>query len=90
MKLILIGHDDRYAVEQLLMSLFGPDAAGEAVCALHRGKIWLTAVTTICKDGKTVRASRKMKAADETVRDRRRILQSSSWWGLVVTYESIL
>ena len=77
MKLTLIGHDDRYAVEQLLMSLFGPDAQGEAVSTLHRGKTWLTAVTTICQDGKTVRASRKMKAADETVRDRRRILQQS-------------
>ena len=77
MKLTLIGHDDRYAVEQLQMSLFGPDARGEATSSLHRGKTWLTAVTTICKDGKTVRASRKMKAADETVRDRRRILQQS-------------
>ena len=77
MKLTLIGHDDRYAVEQLQMSLFGPDAQGEATSALYRGSIWLTAVTTISTDGKTVRASRKMKAADETVRDRRRILQQS-------------
>ena len=77
MKLILIGHDDRYAVEQLQMSLFGPDARGEAISTLHRGNIWLTAVTTISMDGKTVRASRRMKAADETVRDRRRILQQS-------------
>ena len=77
MKLTLHGHDDRYAVEQLLMSLFGPDAQGEATSTLHRGKIWLTAVTTIEQDGKTVRASRKLKAEDETVRDRRRILQQS-------------
>jgi len=77
MKLTLIGHDDRYAVEQLQMSLFGPDAPGEATSRLHRGKTWLTAVTTITMDGKTVRASRKMKCTDETVRDRRRILQQS-------------
>ena len=77
MKLTLHGHDDRYAVEQLLMSLFGPDAQGEATSTLHRGKIWLTAVTTISMDGKTVRASRKLKAEDEIVRDRRRILQQS-------------
>ena len=77
MKLTLIGHDDRYAVEQLLMSLFGPDAEGEAVSALHRGKTWLTATTAITANGKTVRASRRLKAADETVRDRRRILQQS-------------
>ncbi|MBQ6998074.1 MAG: coproporphyrinogen dehydrogenase HemZ [Oscillospiraceae bacterium] len=77
MKLNLIGHEDRYAVEQLQMSLFGPDASGEATSRLHRGKYWLTAVTTICKDGKTVRGRRRMKASDETVRDRRRILQQS-------------
>jgi len=77
MKLTLIGHDDRYAVEQLQMSLFGPDAQGEAVSNLHRGKIWLTAVTAITVDGKTVRASRRLKCCDETVRSRRRILQQS-------------
>ena len=77
MKLTLIGHDDRYAVEQLQMSLFGPDAQGDATSRLYRGKSWLTAATTITVDGKTIRANRRMKAADETVRDRRRILQQS-------------
>ena len=77
MKLLLVGHDDRYAVEQLLMSLFGPDAQGEATSRLHRGKTWLTAVTTIAVDGKTVRASRRLKCDKETVRARRRILQQS-------------
>ena len=51
MKLTLIGHEDRYAVEQLQMSLFGPDAQGEAISRLHRGKIYLTAVTKFIKDG---------------------------------------
>ncbi len=84
MKLNLIGHEDRYAVEQLQMSLFGPDASGEATSRLHRGKYWLTAVTTICKDGKTVRGRRRMKASDETVRDRRRILQQSYYKAAVL------
>ena len=89
MKLTLIGHDDRYAVEQLLMSLFGPDAQGEATSILHRGKIWLTAVTTISTDGKTVRASRKLKAEDETVRSRRRILQQSLYRAAIQLLEEL-
>ena len=47
MKLTLIGHEDRYAVEQLQMALFPEGTEGEAVSTLHRGKIWLTAVTKI-------------------------------------------
>ena len=80
MKLTLIGHEDRYAVEQLQMALF-PDktlsSQGEAVSRLHRGKCWLTAVTTIIFDGKTSRAARRLRAEQETVRLRRRILQQS-------------
>ena len=77
MKLTLIGHEDRYAVEQLQMSLFGPDAQGEAISRLHRGKIYLTAVTKIIKDGKTAMAQRRLKVSEESVRLRRRILQQS-------------
>ena len=77
MKLSLQGHDDLYAVEQLLLSLFPDGTEGEAVSALHRGKIWLTASAKITMDGKTVSASRRIKAADETVRTRRRSLQQS-------------
>ena len=79
MELTLIGHDDRYAVEQLQMSLFGPNREGEMVSALHRGKTWLTAVTTFTIDGKTTRGVRRMKAEEETVRLRRRILQQSCY-----------
>ena len=79
MKLTMIGHEDRYAVEQLQMSLFGPNREGEMVSALHRGKTWLTAVTTFTIDGKTTRGVRRMKAAEETVRLRRRILQQSCY-----------
>ena len=77
MKLKLIGHDDLYAVEQLQLSLFPEGTDGEAVSALHRGSTWLTATTSITLDGKTARASRRIKAADETVRGRRRALQQS-------------
>ena len=77
MKLTLIGHDDRYAVEQLQMALFPANTEGEASSYLHRGKTWLTATANITLDGKTVTASRRIKAAEETVRNRRRALQQS-------------
>ena len=77
MKLTLIGHDDRYAVEQLQMALFSTNTDGEAVSTLHRGKTWLTATAKITIDGKTATASRRLKAAQETVRLRRRCLQQS-------------
>ena len=77
MKLTLIGHDDRYAVEQLQMALFPDNAEGEALSALHRGKTWLTATAKITVGEKTVTASRRLKAAEETVRLRRRALQQS-------------
>ena len=76
MNLTLIGHDDRYAVEQLQLSLF-PDAEGEAVSTLHRGKTWLTATAKITVNGVTAHASRRIKTAEETVRLRRRCLQQS-------------
>ena len=77
MKLTLQGHDDRYAVEQLQMALFATREEGEAVSSLHRGDTWLTAITAITVDGKTTRAVRRLKAAEETVRARRRALQQS-------------
>lgn len=77
MDLTLIGHDDRYAVEQLQLSLFPQGQPGQAVSTLHRGKTWLTASTQITLDGKTVQASRRIPSAEETVRLRRRALQQS-------------
>ena len=77
MKLNLLGHDDRYAVEQLQMALFPEGLEGQATSSLHRGKIWLTASTKITLDGKTATASRRLKAAEETVRLRRQALQQS-------------
>ena len=77
MKLTLIGHDDRYAVEQLQMALFPEGTEGEAVSTLHRSETWLTANAKITVDGKTATASRRIKAPEETVRLRRRALQQS-------------
>ena len=77
MNLTLIGHDDRYAVEQLQLSLFPEKEEGEAVSALHRGRTWLTATAKITLHGQTATASRRLKASEETVRLRRRILQQS-------------
>ena len=77
MKLTLVGHDDRYAVEQLQMALFGTREDGEAISQLHRGKTWITAVTTITCGAVTTRSVRRLKAAEETVRLRRRALQQS-------------
>ena len=77
MNLTLIGHEDRYAVEQLQMALFPENPEGTAVSALSRGKTWLTATAKITLNGKTVSAVRRLKAGEETVRLRRRILQQS-------------
>ena len=83
MDLKLIGHEDRYAVEQLQMSLFPEGTGGQAVSALHRGDVWLTATAKISLDGRIVTASRRLKAAEETVRLRRRILQQSFYLAAV-------
>ena len=81
MKLRLIGHDDRYPVEQLQMQLFpnepseftdAPFAGDGAVSALHTGGTWLTAVTAITLRGKTARAAKRLRADAESVRLRRR------------------
>ncbi len=86
MKLLLIGHDDRYCVEQLQLSLFplaamecvsAPFSGDGAVSCLHRGKTYLTAVTTITQNGKKTRGVRRLRADRETVPLRRRILQQS-------------
>ena len=77
MNLTLIGHDDRYAVEQLQLALFPEGTGGEAVSTLHRGGTWLTASTKITLNGQTRTASRRIRADRETVRLRRQALQQS-------------
>ena len=83
MNLTLIGHEDRYAVEQLQMALFPENPEGSAVSSLFRGKTWLTATAKITLNGKTVSAVRRLKAGEETVRLRRRILQQSYYLAAV-------
>ena len=77
MNLTLIGHDDRYAVEQLLLSLFPENTPVEATSKLSRGQVYLTVRADITLDGKTVSATRRLKASEETVKLRRRALQQS-------------
>ena len=86
MKLLLVGHDDRYAIEQLQLALFPDETmepAGEAfsgdgaVSALHAGKLWLTATARITLHGVTARASRRMKLEEADVPSRRRLLQNA-------------
>ena len=78
MNLTIFGHEDRYAVEQLLMSLFS-QREGDAHSRLSRGKTWLTATARIEINGKTTRAARRIPISRETVRLRRRILQQSMY-----------
>ncbi len=87
MKLRLINHDDRYAVEQLQLALFplepmefvtepfGMDDG--AVSTLKRGKTWLTASTIITRNGRTQKAIKRIRLDCETVRLRRQVLQQS-------------
>lgn len=80
MKLELVGHEDRYAVEQLQMALFPTQMNtddGAAVSRLYRGSRWLTAVTTITLWGKTTRSTKRLQTDRETTRLRRQILQQS-------------
>ena len=88
MNLTLSGHDDRYAVEQLQLSLFPEGTEGEAISSLHRGKTWLTATAKITINGKTAKASRRIKAAEESVRLRRRILQQSYYLAAIQLLEN--
>ena len=76
MKLTISGHDDLYAVEQLLLSLFH-EQEGSALSRLTRGKCWLTAITEIEINGRKTRAVRRIKTGSETVRLRRQALQQS-------------
>ena len=89
MKLTLIGHEDRYAVEQLQLALFPANTEGEAVSTLHRGQTWLTATAKITLEGRTVTASRRLKAAEETVRLRRRALQQSYYAAAIQLLEDL-
>lgn len=63
MKLILRGHDYRYAAEQMMLTLFPEERPGqgdnEAVLSLSRGNTWLTATARLTWEGKKYTATRR-------------------------------
>ncbi len=79
MELTLIGHEDRYAVEQLLLSLFGAGADLAVQSRLFRGKTWLTAATRLTLNGNTATAYKRLAVNAETVPTRRQTLQQSAY-----------
>ena len=89
MNLTLSGHDDRYAVEQLLLALFPENTPLEAVSSLKRGNTWITVRTAITLEGKTAQAVRRLKTSEETVRLRRRALQQSVYLAAVQLLPSL-
>ena len=71
------------------MSLFGVDSPAQIVSWLHRGKTWLTAVTTVTVGEKTSRSVRRLQAKAEDVRLRRRILQQGLYRAALPHLESV-
>ena len=79
MNLTLSGHDDRYAVEQLLLSLFPEDAEVTAVSGLTREGGEIIVSSTVRANGVSAANTSRMREADETVRLRRQLLQQSMY-----------
>ncbi len=76
MSLSLIGHEEDYAITQLLTSLFGQDYEAEVTSSLCREPD-LVVTTTVTLDGNTTSDTRHLSADLETVSSRRRLLQQS-------------
>ena len=85
----LIGHDERYAVEQLTMSLFGVDSRIQVVSKLTRGRRYITASTTLSLENKISRGVRRLSLEKETVQLRRRILQQSLYLAALEQLEAV-
>ena len=79
MNLSLSGHEDRYAVEQLLLSLFPEDTEVTAQSALKREGGEIIVTSTVQVNGVTAVNTSRMREADETVRLRRQLLQQSMY-----------
>ena len=86
MKLRLIGHDSRYAMEQLTLILFpqekieyveGDFSGDGAVSVLSQGNTWVTATAKITRNGETARGMARCKASQVTEPLRRQILRQS-------------
>ena len=93
MKLQLIGHTERYALEQLQMALF-PDAPMEyteapfsgcdgAVSTWSEGHVYCTATAVIRLGGAVAKASRRLRRTEESVSRRRQLLQQSYYQAAV-------
>ena len=88
-EVILQGHDERYPVEQLAMSLFGVTGNVQVVSRLSVGKQYVTASTKVTAQGKTTRASKRLAVEKETVRLRRQLLQQSLYLAALPHLETV-
>ena len=86
MKLRLIGHTNRYAMEQISLVLFPEDRmeltdeafSGDGVVStLSEGRVWITATVKLTRQGATVRGMARCAAANATEPMRRQILRLS-------------
>ncbi len=86
MKLYLMGHEDRYALEQLQLALFPeevmepveePFEGDGAVSALFAGKKFLTATARITLHGKVAYGRKRLSVEKADVPSRRRLLQNA-------------
>lgn len=92
MKLLILGHDFRFAVEQLQLQLF-PDAPMEpvtepfegdgAVSSLHRGQTWLTATATVRLGDREAHARRRLPTKDAEYTRLRRLVQQTYYLAAV-------
>ncbi len=99
MKLRLVGHEDRYAVEQLQLALFPLEPMefvtepfgiqDGAVSTWKRGKTWATASTVINQGNYVHRAIKRIRVEEETVRLRRQTLQQSYYMAALPFLKSI-
>ncbi|MDD6023466.1 MAG: coproporphyrinogen dehydrogenase HemZ [Oscillospiraceae bacterium] len=86
MKLRLIGHDSRYALEQIMLVLFPQEKVefteepfrGDGVISrLSQGKRWLTATAKITRQGRTVHGAARCRMESAAEPMRRQILRQS-------------
>ncbi len=92
MELYLIGHENKYAVEQIMLMLFpeerpvypsgAPQGTFYARVSLHQDSVWATATTALFRDGVRCDGAARVRTAeftDDVVTDRlrQRILKQS-------------
>lgn len=86
MKLHLIGHTNRYAIEQISLALFPEDKieytqspfVGDGIIStLTEGRTYLTATAKITRNGKVAHGTARCKISDATEPLRRQILRQS-------------